>query len=158
MNQHDTNEFAIGLTAHDSTYSIDYEKYIYKKTCDSDLQTPETMDLEKSICCDTGIIDGSSEHATLIQFVLRKVNRYREKNHYKIVGAGITEEADILCPHLRSLLWSQLDIVSFKFKPFGDVPGDDPTSEDAFDIRVDEESDSVVRKAIMYVVVDTHKA
>jgi hypothetical protein len=64
----------------------------------------------------------------------------------------MTEEAHVLCPSLCSQLWKELDIVCFKFKPFSDHQLDGPAAGDVLESTVDEESDSVVRKAIEYVV------
>jgi hypothetical protein len=97
-------------------------------------------------------IEPVKQRASLIEFILCKIHEYRRTNHYKIVGGAITEEAHSICPQLRSLLWAHLDIVCFKFKPFGNDHGQDPTPEDSYDIKVDEESDSVARKAIEYVI------
>jgi hypothetical protein len=80
----------------------------------------------------------------LAYFVVSVIDNYRLKNHYKIVGGGITKQTAELCPKLPSFLWRELDIVCFIFKPFG-------VKDEAFqgtEFKVDEESDSVARKAI----------
>jgi hypothetical protein len=83
-------------------------------------------------------------NSNLANFVVGVIDRYRLKNHYKIVGGAITSQAAELCPELPSFLWRELDIVCFIFKPFGE--GDEAVEGTVF--KVDEESDSVVRKAI----------
>jgi hypothetical protein len=90
----------------------------------------------------------SSYHADLANFVVGVIDKYRLKNHYKIAGGAITNQAAELCPELPSFLWRELDIVCFIFKPFGE--GDEAV--DGTEFKVDEESDSVVRKAIEYVL------
>jgi len=84
----------------------------------------------------------------LARFVIGKVDKYRTEHSYKVLGGAVTEEANTLCPELRSLLWRKLDIVCFAFKPFGDDHNAGPTQAAGIDTKVDEESDSVVRKAI----------
>jgi hypothetical protein len=75
---------------------------------------------------------------------LKKVKAYSDEHHYKVMGAAITEEAAEHCPSLSSQLWLKLDVVCFIFRPF--EKKHEPT--DVTDFKVDEESDSVVRKAI----------
>jgi hypothetical protein len=58
----------------------------------------------------------------------------------------MTEQAAELCAELPSFLWLKLDIVGFIFKPFRGNTASDLT--DGPESQVDEESDSVVRKAI----------
>jgi hypothetical protein len=82
----------------------------------------------------------------LAKFVGKKIEAYRYEHNYKIAGGAITVQAEQLCPELPSLLWHELDIVCFVFKPFKD-----DTSHDAPggpESKVDEESDSVARKSI----------
>jgi hypothetical protein len=76
--------------------------------------------------------------------VVNVVNNHRLNNHYKIAGGAITRQAAALCPELASSLWRELDIVCFIFRPFGD---EDKACEHT-EWKVDEESDSVARKAI----------
>jgi len=125
-------KFKIGVTVHDSTYSIGYTEYTFPVPT-------ETV---------TDAAEVNTSATTLEDFVLSELSSYGIKHNYKIIGGAITQEAKGLCPRLPTLLWSQLDIVCFVFKPFSD--GGDNEEELAPDdeFKVDEESDSVARKAI----------
>jgi hypothetical protein len=142
-------ELVIGITTHDGTYSISYESYHYSPTQESDLgEVSATLDTDSG--ADVSSVDddeaphGSSAQTKLIDYVISMVDAHRSNNHYKIAGGAITKQAATLCPELASALWRELDIVCFIFKPFGD---EDEACEGTEE-RVDEESDSVARKAI----------
>lgn len=90
--------------------------------------------------------EGHRAAVDLESFVLEMVDKYRKVHHYKIAGTGVTEQAAELCPELSSLLWRNIDVVCFIFKPFTGETRDEPTQE--AESQVDEESDSVVRKTI----------
>lgn len=83
---------------------------------------------------------------SLADFVIKEVEKYREKYYYKIAGGAITKQTAELCPELPSLLWHKLDIVCFIFKPFDNKAG--YVASEGAECKVDEESDSMVRKAI----------
>jgi hypothetical protein len=139
------------VTVHDGTYSIDYEKYTYPrdvKSADSEPSSGITSGV------DTPATDASispscvepAEECTLAEFVSKKIKEYRHIHNYKIAGGAVTVQAERLCPELPSLLWCELDIVCFVFKPFNDDTSHDAPGGPEF--KVDEESDSVARKAI----------
>ncbi|KAF2819129.1 UDP-Glycosyltransferase/glycogen phosphorylase, partial [Ophiobolus disseminans] len=131
-------EFHVGITAHDGTYSIDYEIYHYHKE-----ETAGFADKDS-----TGTSPAATLSQDLAKFVVDEVDKYRTLHSYKIIGGAVTEEANTLCPELRSQLWQKLDIVCFKFRPFSNHLDDKPTEATEITTKVDEESDSVVRKAI----------
>jgi hypothetical protein len=83
---------------------------------------------------------------TLASVVLEMIDQYRKQHHHKVAGAGITQQAAALCPELPSLLWSCIDVVCLVFAPFTDETRGEPFLN--LESQVDEESDSVVRKAI----------
>jgi hypothetical protein len=92
--------------------------------------------------------DASSvESLTLEEFVVNTVEAYGRKHLHKVVGGAITEEAARLCPGLPSRLWRELDTVCFVFPPFEN----EGEATEKTDYQVDEESDSIVRKAIEWV-------
>jgi hypothetical protein len=90
------------------------------------------------------LASAASDGFNLVEFVLQKVQAYSSEHHYKVMGGAITKEAAGRCPSLPSQLWLKLDIVCFVFPPFEDKH----KPSDVTDFKVDEESDSVVRKAI----------
>jgi hypothetical protein len=124
-NPNDSEEYSIGVTAHDGTYSIDFEEYSFQGSAE---------------------IESKRSASDLEEFVVEKVSIYGNEHRYKVIGGAITEEAFALCPRLPSRLWLKLDIVCFVFKPFIGEDGQESTHEPLF--KVDEESDSVARKAI----------
>lgn len=81
--------------------------------------------------------------------LVRRVGEYRQKHLYKFLGAGLTDKLVNLSPQLPARLWLELDIVPFVF----------PLSESSHEVKyshtalaVDEEADSMARKAIGLVV------
>jgi hypothetical protein len=86
---------------------------------------------------------------TLEDFVIARVTENSATFFYKFVGGGITEEADKLCPDLAARLWKELDIVMYVLSPFDDHEDGHKATDCEFSKWViDEESDSVVRKAV----------
>ena len=86
--------------------------------------------------------------AYLANFLIEKLRDYEKEHLYKYVGAGINRRAHEISPQLASLLWQELDIVPL-------VLENDPKpvqlhdNRDGQDILVDEEADSMARKALM---------
>jgi hypothetical protein len=113
---------------------------------DSELSSGTTSGADTPITGVSGTSQGSHMTTSLARFVLEMVDKYRKTHHYKVAGAGITEQAVKLCPELPSLLWRSVDIVCLVFKPFGDETRGEPFQN--AESQVDEESDSVVRKTI----------
>lgn len=88
----------------------------------------------------------------LADFLINKLKEYQQDHLYKFLGAGINEKGVRYSPHLPSRLWQELDIVPLVLKSDA-VP-------DMFRVQrlhnnsqilVDEEADSMARKALMYV-------
>lgn len=52
----------------------------------------------------------------LTDHIMEKLRLYRQDNLAKFAGAGMTVQSTDLLPELPSLLWSELDIVTFVFK------------------------------------------
>jgi hypothetical protein len=146
---HDANELVIGVTTHDGTYSIGYESHHYPPKQGFNLgEVSVALDngsgADVSMAEDDQAPQSPSSQINLVDYVINMVNDHRLNNHYKIAGGAITKQAAALCPELASALWRELDIVCFIFKPFGD---EDEACEGTEE-KVDEESDSVARKAI----------
>lgn len=84
----------------------------------------------------------------LANFLIEKLRDYEKEHLYKYVGAGINKRAHDISPQLASMLWRELDIVPL-------VLQNDPEPKQLHDKRdgqtvlVDEEADSMARKALM---------
>jgi len=85
----------------------------------------------------------------LADFFITKLKAYQADHHYKYIGAGINERTVHYCPQLPSRLWQELDIVPLVLE--------DKPRPDAFRAKrghshlyVDEEADSMARKALLY--------
>ncbi|KAF2446237.1 glycosyltransferase family 4 protein [Karstenula rhodostoma CBS 690.94] len=141
----------LGIASHDGTYSIDFRV--------------DTFKLKSSSSTDSGIsgtstpLDGGPNPNSLdpiseedlpdelAKFVIDKLSHYREEHLYKFVGAGINKKALELSPQLAARLWQELDIVPLVLP---DQPSADLLSPGgSHDITVDEEADSIVRKALV---------
>ncbi|KAF2028973.1 trehalose synthase (Ccg-9), partial [Setomelanomma holmii] len=128
----DPRKFLVGITLHDGTYSMDYAVHqVYR---------PDTSGYEQ-------------HHGEGIEdFIASKVLKFKTEKYYKVAGCGITKLTAEICPKLATKLWLSQDIVTLVLDPFGkDADHDEqdyhgPTMGTEW--QVDEESDSVVRKAL----------
>jgi hypothetical protein len=147
-NDKNPNELVIGVAAHDGTYSIDYAVHTLRTHAETDAGPSDTS--ANKVADRVSSSDSISSTASSVEvlavedFVVRIVEAYGRERLLKVVGGAITEEAARLCPGLPSRLWRELDIVCFVFPPF-EREGE---ATEGTDYKVDEESDSVVRKAI----------
>ena len=110
----------IGFTTHDGTYSIDF--------------AVQTVDIE----------EGDDASAAVMRYCFNAIRDYERDHGYKFVGGGIMDGTRKLCPELLPKLWSELDIVCLHYETKLQV-GSAPLGS----LGVDEESDSMVRKATM---------
>jgi hypothetical protein len=148
-NDKNKNELLIGIAAHDGTYSVDYHVHSYYFGSDassgaSDASASKHPGTASPASSSDSVASAASDGLGLEEFVLHKVEAYGSDHHCKVIGGAITEEAAELCPSLPSQLWLKLDIVCFVFPPFEAKH----EATEVTDFKVDEESDSVVRKAI----------
>ncbi|KAH3953115.1 hypothetical protein HBH53_036920 [Parastagonospora nodorum] len=149
--EHHPDEFVIGITAHDGTYSINYTAGKYppgeiSAASGSELSSGSSSGVDTPATGTSGTSQAVHSTKTLATFVLEMIDEYRKQHHHKVAGAGITQQAVVLCPELPSLLWSCIDVVCLVFAPFTDETRGEPFLN--LESQVDEESDSVVRKAI----------
>jgi hypothetical protein len=110
----------LGLVFHDGTYSADYE-----------IELMQQMPTEDQLA-DT---------------IIQKLDKHRRENLFKCVGAGVNKRAVQYSPHLLSRLWKELDIVPLQYD---DKPHSETSSQHTSlkDYSVDEEADSLARKAV----------
>ncbi|KAL5119109.1 hypothetical protein ACEQ8H_003033 [Pleosporales sp. CAS-2024a] len=143
--------YVVGITAQDGTYSIDYATSHFpiratpSTTC-SHAPSESTSGVNAPATGVSVPVQGQNSVTGLAHFVLSMVDKYRHEKYYKIAGAGITEEAAALCSELPSLLWHSIDVVCLVMKPFTTETRGEPFT--SVESQVDEESDSVARKAI----------
>lgn len=83
----------------------------------------------------------------LSNFVINELTKYQEEHLYKFLGAGINEKALELSPQLAARLWKDLDIVPLVLP--SQRSSDLLSQSGSCDVTVDEEADSMVRKALV---------
>lgn len=153
-------EYTIGITAHDGTWSLDYERYTFRD--------PDEVKPDPSVSALLQVTSSASEQVSanvsgdapsqkdedkgtpLEEFVLAQVAKFGHDHRFKAAGGAITDEAYEHCENLPARLWRALDIVCFVFKPFDETQEVEASSED-INLRVDEESDAMARKAVEWV-------
>ena len=112
----------------------------------SELSSGSSSGVDTPATGTSGTTQAARFSTTLASAVLDMIDEYRKQHHHKVAGAGITQQAAALCPELPSLLWSSIDIVCLVLAPFTEeTRGEQFLSLES---QLDEESDSVVRKAI----------
>ena len=85
--------------------------------------------------------------AEFSDYVIARLREYEDEQHYKFVGGGITVETFKICPYLTTRLWAELDIVAVIFRP--ELEAHSIMAK--YTVGVDEEADSMARKAIRHV-------
>jgi hypothetical protein len=145
----DPDVLVIGITLHDGTYSMDYSVY-QKRNKSNGKSGTSTPTYSTTTGTESNL--GYFDDWTLNDFILAQIYSIKSKYYYKVVGCGITKATEQLCGKgLAQKLWLEQDIVALTFSPFGE---DGERGEDSHGVtmgtewQVDEESDSVVRKAI----------
>ncbi|OAG05504.1 putative trehalose synthase (Ccg-9), partial [Paraphaeosphaeria sporulosa] len=125
----------IGIALHDGTYSIDFEVTTFK--------------LKSSSSTSSSAISGTSKElpGELANYVIGKLEKLQKEHLYKFVGAGVNKKALELNPTFAALLWKELDIVPLVLP---NQPSPDLLSQHGrHDVTVDEEADSMARKALV---------
>jgi hypothetical protein len=119
----DEDTVEVGLTMHDTNYSIDF--CVHKVPVSKDAKEREK---------------------TLTQHCLKQIRGFSEEHRAKFIGAGIGKPLFDLAPNLCSALWKELDIVSMVLSVYIQEHGFMTPVPPA----ADEQADSVVRKLIMH--------
>jgi hypothetical protein len=155
----------VGFVSHDGTYSIDFAVttlklhdqltpamlrdalYNYGSASESDRSGTSTPSGARSPSLTP--IETKEVPNFLANFLITRLKEYQEDHLYKYIGAGINELAVKYSPQLPSRLWQELDIVPLVLE--------DKPRPNAFRVKrgnthlyVDEEADSMVRKALLY--------
>ncbi|KAK5707876.1 hypothetical protein LTR97_000415 [Elasticomyces elasticus] len=125
-------EIHVGFACHDGTYTIDFA--VHKlNTDDQDVESPKGQ----PTCvwnCSVAVAD----------YLVRSIRAYSEKNHYKFLGAGISQEIIRLSPQVAARIWTELDIV-----PIAIREGESGRMVKSV-VSVDELADSMARKALRF--------
>jgi hypothetical protein len=165
----------VAFVSHDGTYSIDFAVTTLKLNDQATTAKPNdavtTLKLSNSLnSFDSGSDSDLNGTSTLpissrtpsftaisiqelpnflANFLVAKLKKYREDHSFKYIGAGINEKVVRYSPQLPSRLWQELDIVPLVLE--------DQRRPDTFraqrghtQVYVDEEADTMARKALMY--------
>ncbi|KAF2457081.1 trehalose synthase (Ccg-9) [Lineolata rhizophorae] len=118
----------IGFASHDGTYSIDFAVHTLpsgRASFHNGTAMPE-------------------EQATqFADYFITKMHEYEEEHLYKFVAAGVPARLVKVIPQLPSRLWAELDVVPMVFERGLE-------SDEEEQLGVDEEADSMARKALMF--------
>ncbi|KAF2276150.1 trehalose synthase (Ccg-9) [Westerdykella ornata] len=147
----------VGFAAHDGTYSIDFAVVnLSIAAAQSELAESDPLASLGSGISYSVDRPGSSTPvikddmpASLVDFFVEKIREYQRKHFYKFTGAGINTNALRHSPELAARLWQELDIVTLVIP---EDPSLDPMFADSsnHNVRVDEESDTMTRKALLH--------
>ena len=147
------NTLELGVASHDGTYSIDFHASTFELQPSSN-----TSETGSSTPADTNTSESSSNSSIsvtkeelpnyLATFLIEKLRSYEKEHLYKFVGAGINRRTHETSPQLASLLWQELDIVPLVLEN-DPQPTQLHDKRDGKDVLVDEEADSMARKALM---------
>lgn len=84
----------------------------------------------------------------LANWIVNKLKSYQQEHLYKYLGAGVSEKVLEYSPQLASRLWQELDIVPLVLEHDVSINGKIHRNRHATTL-VDEEADSMARKALM---------
>lgn len=118
--KHDDGQADMAFSCHDGTYTIDFCHYTL----------PKGHNIE--------------------EFVINKVDRYRQQNRYKFLGAGLSQEVARLSPEGPARLWTDLDIVPTVFPDRHGENEHQPSDAEA-ELELDEVADIMAKKCLGYV-------
>jgi len=136
----------VGFASHDGTYSIDFA--VTSLTITSDRSGASTPAEGPSGTSTPVSQDDLPDF--LVDFLITKLSSYQKEHLYKFTGAGINENALRYSPLLAARLWQELDIVTLVMPD--DLSPDQMRAERSkHTVLVDEEADSMARKALLYV-------
>ena len=85
----------------------------------------------------------------IAEYLIHRIREYQQEHLYKFVGAGLTKKSLEMSPHLAARLWWELDIVPLVFETGLEYPYPHKARHHS-NVLVDEEADSMARKALMY--------
>lgn len=147
----------VGFASHDGTYSIDFA--VTTLTLKNSGYESESDVSASGRSTPAGFYGAASGAATpvsleerpgfLADFLVDKLKEYQRDHLYKFLGAGINEKAVRYSPNLPSRLWQELDIVPLVLRNEPEPDMFRSHRNGHSNILVDEEADSMARKALM---------
>lgn len=135
----------VGFAAHDGTFSTDFAVFsLQRHAVDSGIALASShTDLRAYTSAPL-----QQEQTVLTDSIMEILCSYQTENMYKFVGVGLTKQANEMSPQIMSRLWLELDAVPLVFSP----TLDDSDTGNRNNMTVDEEADSMARKATTYVL------
>ena len=131
----------IGFACNDGTYSIDFAVHTLHVR-------PSHVDGLSNGSCPADLPASPEDQATSIaDYLVCTIMDYRQKNHYKVLGAGIGQELAKLSPQAAARLWTDLDIVPVVIEG---ATGQHQGSELGIRMDIDELADSLARKCLSF--------
>lgn len=125
----------IGFACHDGTYSVDFAVHTLNVNS-------ATVDDEPDPYFSSNRPSDTNNHAdAFVEYLVGAIRNYQQKNQYKFLGAGLSQEVIMLDPQAPVRLWGDLDIVPV-------VIQDEQEIEAV--VGVDEQADSLARKCLSY--------
>jgi len=149
----DDGSVDIGFACHDGTYNIDFA--IHTLRDDSEEEVDGVMDgemdgVEEDSSSTELPTDTDGQEMAIADYVVCSIRNYAQKNHYKLLGAGLSQELVKLSPRVPARLWTELDIVPVVIP---ESEGGSLQSAKKVDgvQGVDELADALTRKCLTYV-------
>lgn len=140
----------IGFACHDGTYNIDFAVHTLGGNSDQAAGGSEDGS------CPTNLpSDKDGQEAAISEYLICAIRTHEQSNHYKFLGAGLSQEVVELSPQTPARLWSELDIVPVVIpERDGGSLRSSKTVDDV--LGVDELADSMSRKCLAYVASSSH--
>jgi hypothetical protein len=135
----------VGFAAHDGTCSTDFAVFSLQRLAE-DSGVPVVSSRTDLRAFNSASLQ--QQRTVLTDFIMEKLCSYQTENMYKYVGIGLTKQASEMSPQIMSRLWLELDAMPFVFSP----TLDDSKTGNCSDMTVDEQADSMARKATTYVI------
>lgn len=146
----------MGFASHDGTYSIDFAVTTLTLKNSGYESESELSGSGRSTPSGFYGMSGTStpvsleeRPAFLADFLIDKLKEYQKEHLYKFLGAGLNEKAVRYSPRLPSRLWQELDIVPLVLRNEPEPDMFRAHRNGHYNILVDEEADSMARKALM---------
>jgi hypothetical protein len=135
----------VGFAAHDGTCSTDFAVFSLQRYPVDSSTSVTSSHTDPTILTSAPL---QQQQTILTEFIMESLCSYQRENMCKFVGVGLTKQVSEMSPELMSRLWLELDAVPLVFSP----NPDDSNTRDHNGMTVDEEADSMARKATTCVL------
>jgi alpha,alpha-trehalose phosphorylase (configuration-retaining) len=142
--QEEDNSVNIGFACHDGTYTIDFAVHKLRVRNKDVSGSQGNEDKSRNTCLPT---DQEGQATEMGEFLVQSIQKYEQDNHYKFLGAGISQEVVKLSPQAPARIWAALDIVPIVIRNEEGGSMDSGNKVDAVK-TVDELADSMARKCL----------